>query len=114
MASLKSVHRSDIATLMMDCSLLLVGSPTLNNNIFPTLADTLYYLKGLKPKGIKAATFGSYGWTGEAAKDIAEILAGMKLDVIHEPYRIKYIPTKEDLIECREFGRKIGLLSLEA
>ena len=39
-----------------------------STQIFPTVADLLCYLKGLKPKNKIGAAFGSYGWSGEAVK----------------------------------------------
>jgi flavorubredoxin len=98
---------------MMDCSLLIIGSPTLNNNIFPSLADILYYIKGLKPKGLNCAAFGSYGWSGEAAFDIQKILENMKLNIIKEPFRVKYVPKKTDLSACREYALQIGKMVKE-
>ncbi|MHC4200556.1 MAG: flavodoxin domain-containing protein, partial [Planctomycetota bacterium] len=62
---LSSSHRSDVATDVLDAGALLVGSPTMNNQMFPTVADCLTYLKGLKPKHLVGAAFGSYGWSGE-------------------------------------------------
>lgn len=63
---LGSCHRSDVVTEVLDAGGLLVGSPTINNGMFPTLADFLAYLRGLKPKNLIGASFGSYGWSGEA------------------------------------------------
>ena len=48
---LRKWHRSDIMTEVLDAKAIVVGSPTLNNGMFPTLADFLTYMKGLKPKG---------------------------------------------------------------
>ncbi|MEA3471171.1 MAG: FprA family A-type flavoprotein, partial [Thermodesulfobacteriota bacterium] len=47
--SMGSSHRSDVAYEVFDAGALVAGSPTLNNNIFPTMADVLTYLKGLRP-----------------------------------------------------------------
>ena len=47
---LRSFHRSDIITEIMDAGAVIVGSPTLNNGLFPTISDFLCYMKGLKPK----------------------------------------------------------------
>jgi flavorubredoxin len=44
---LRAVHRSDILNELLDAGAILVGSPTLNNGVFPTVADFLCYLKGL-------------------------------------------------------------------
>ena len=76
--------------------------------IFPTVADFLCYLKGLKPKNKIAAAFGSYGWSGEAVKLINKELEEMKLEIIDEGIRIQYVPDDEALDACRALGKKIG------
>ena len=72
---LRAVHRSDVAMEILDAGALIVGSPTINNNIFPTLADVMNYLKGLKPKNLIGAAFGSYGWSGEAVQSSKRYLS---------------------------------------
>lgn len=52
--SMHSNHRSDVATELLDASALLIGSPVLNSQIFPAMADVLCYLKGLRKKGWSA------------------------------------------------------------
>ncbi|MEI6518900.1 MAG: flavodoxin domain-containing protein [bacterium] len=105
---LRSFHRSDVATEILDAGALLVGSPTLNNGLYPTLADTLTYLKGLKPKGLKGAVFGSFGWSGEATTILTGILTEMGVDLIAEPLKVKYVPDAAALTLCREFGIKVA------
>ncbi|HER43839.1 MAG TPA: FprA family A-type flavoprotein [Candidatus Eisenbacteria bacterium] len=105
---LRAAHRSDIATEVLDAGALVVGSPTINNNIFPTIADILFYLKGLKPVGLIGAAFGSYGWSGEAAGQVEELLEGMKVEIAGEAPRVKYVPDKEMLENCRNLGRAIA------
>jgi flavorubredoxin len=56
--------RSDVMTEMLDTRAIIIGSPTLNNGVFPTVAEFLSYFKGLKPRGKIGAAFGSYGWGG--------------------------------------------------
>jgi len=97
-------HRSDIATAVLDAGALVVGSPTLNNNIFPAVADSLTYLKGLKPTGIVGAAFGSYGWSGESVKQLEGWLEEMKIEKAAEGVRAKYVPDAEALLHCRELG----------
>lgn len=101
-------HRSDIMTEMLDAKALVVGSPTLNNNIFPALMDVLTYIKGLKPANRIAAAFGSYGWSGEAANLLSTELENMKFKVVEPPLRVKYIPDTASKDLCFEFGKKIG------
>ncbi len=105
---LRSFHRSDVATEILDAGALLVGSPTLNNGLFPTMADVLTYLKGLKPKGLKGAAFGSFGWSGEATTILTDILTEMGVELISDPVKIKYVPDAESLTQCRELGIKVA------
>ncbi len=105
---LRRTHYSDIMTEVLDAGLLLLGSPTLNNNLFPTVAEFLTYLKGLRPRNKAAAAFGSFGWSGEAVKLINQELEAMKLRVVHEGLRVKYIPDPEELAAARSLGKKLA------
>lgn len=87
---------------------LIVGSPTLNNNIFPSVADFLTYLKGLRPKNRLFSAFGSYGWSGEAVKDMFEYAKSMKLELFEPGIRVLYKPSEEELNKCYEFGIAFG------
>ena len=55
---------------------VIVGSPTLNNGMFPTVADMMSYMKGLRPTKRLGAAFGSFGWGGGAVKAIHEQYEG--------------------------------------
>jgi flavorubredoxin len=101
-------HRSEVAMQVLDAGALIAGSPTLNNNIFPSMADVLTYLKGLKPKNLIGAEFGSYGWSGEAASQIKNILAEMKVELIGEGINAKYVPDSETLTKCYSLGVQIA------
>ncbi len=107
--SLEGSHRSDIATELLDAAALLVGSPTMNNQVHPTIADVLTYLKGLRPANLLGAAFGSYGWSGEAVPHIEKILSEeMKARLPAPGVRVKYVPTNEDLLRCRELGAAVS------
>jgi flavorubredoxin len=105
---LRSCHRSDIITEIMDAGAIVVGSPTLNNGIFPTVSDFLTYLKGLKPQNKAAAAFGSYGWSGEAVKLINRELEEMKFRLIDPGVKTLYVPDAEGIKACHELGKKIA------
>lgn len=108
MMNLRVNHRSDILTEVLDAKALVFGSPTLNNNMMPRMADILTYLKGLRPKGKVGATFGSYGWSGEAVKHISAILEEMGIDLVEPGLKVKNVPAHDMLRECVELGRRIG------
>ncbi len=105
--NLRLNHRSDVMTEVLDAGALVLGSPTLNNGMMPTMADLLCYMKGLRPTGKIGAAFGSYGWSGEAVKQITEAMTEMNMQV-EEGVRVQYAPRKEDLDKCFELGRQIG------
>ena len=104
MVPLNSSHRSDLATELLEAGALIVGSPTMNNNLFPTVADALTYVKGLRPKNLVGGTFGSYGWSGEAISQVNEILRAMKIELVSEGVKSNYVPTDEVLVECHALG----------
>ena len=106
--NLRTWHRSEVMTEVFDARAVVVGSPTLNNGMFPTVADFLCYLKGLKPKNKIGAAFGSYGWSGEAVKLVENELTEMKIELVQPGLRTQFVPEKPALDACHEFGRTIG------
>lgn len=105
---LGSGFRSDVATEILDAGALLVGSPTLNNQMFPKTADILTYIKGLRPKNLIGAAFGSFGWSGESVAQINEYLKAMNVELVSDGLKVKYVPTEADLKNCFELGLKTG------
>ena len=105
---IRSSHRSDIMTDVLDAAAVVIGSPTLNNQMFPTVADLLVYMKGLKPVNKIGGAFGSYGWSGEAVKQVVAELASMKFNMIDSGPRLQYVPAADGLETCVQYGRRIG------
>ena len=101
-------HRSDIMKEILSAKVLAIGSPTINEGIFPTVAELLVYLKGLRPLKKRGLAFGSYGWGGEAIPAITEAMKGMGIEVIDPGLSVMYVPGAEDLENCVELGRKIA------
>ena len=101
-------HRSDVMCDVLEASAIILGCPTLNNGMLPRMAGFLMYMRGLKPQNKIAASFGSYGWSGECVKLLNESLTDMRLELVHEGIRFKYVPTDVDLEECVAMGRIIG------
>ncbi|OPL19410.1 MAG: MBL fold metallo-hydrolase [Candidatus Aegiribacteria sp. MLS_C] len=105
---LRATHISDVAAEVLEASALLVGSPTLNGRIFPSVAECLNYLGGLKPAGLVGAAFGSYGWSGEAVRELNGILEGMKVRLLGEGLRTLYVPGPEILDRCFDLGAGVA------
>ncbi len=106
--SMNEIHRSEVVYEVLDAGALIVGSPTLNNNILPQMADVMTYLKGLKPANLIGAAFGSYGWSGESVKDLEAILKEMKVEIAAPSISIKNVPDDGALEKCHELGKTIA------
>lgn len=114
MINLKQHHRSDVMTQILGARAVVLGSSTMNNGLLPRMAGFLSYMRGLKPTGKFGAAFGSFGWSGEAVNLLTTALQEMKIDVIEQGLRLKYVPTAAQLEECREMGKRIGLAVLNS
>ena len=101
-------HRSDIITEVLDARAVLLGSATLNNNLMPAMADIITYMKGLRPKNKVGAAFGSFGWSGEAVKQLNGFLEEMGLTLAHAGIKIKNVPDHEALKACTELGQAVA------
>ncbi|OGJ92296.1 MAG: MBL fold metallo-hydrolase [Candidatus Raymondbacteria bacterium RifOxyA12_full_50_37] len=101
MASLQHNHMSDIMTEIMTAQYVCVGSPTLNNNLLPTVAAFLTYMKGLAPKNRIGLAFGSYGWGGQSIEQVNDVLKECGWTMMN-PLKVKYIPSQDDLSSVRE------------
>ena len=106
--SMNETHRSEVVYEVLDAGALIVGSPTLNNNILPQMADVMTYLKGLKPANLIGAAFGSYGWSGESVRHLEAMLKEMKVDIVAESIAVKNAPDSDILERCHELGKTIA------
>ncbi len=98
MRNLKTTHISDIMTDILTAKYICVGSSTLNNNMLPTVAGFLTYLKGLAPKNRKAIAFGSFGWGGQSIDQVEQVLKETGFETI-EQVKTQFIPDEADLSE---------------
>ncbi len=104
---LKAYHISDVVTDVLEARYIAVGSPTLNNNLLPTVAAFLTYLRGLAPKGRKGFAFGSYGWSGQSIAQVEEMLTACGVEIVCEKMRQPYVPDAAALAALR--GQIAGL-----
>jgi len=105
---LRAANRTEAMTEILDAKAVVVGSPTLNNGMFPTIGSFLTYATGLKPKGKLWSFFGSYGWGGGAVKNMTEMAQKAGFEIHEQNIEVKYIPEREDLKKCFEFGQQIA------
>jgi len=86
-----------------DICALAIGSSTRMKRVLPMVKRILSELADLK--GLPAAGFGSYGWSGEAPDEIANKLIELNAEtVIDQPIKAKDYPGESVLEECRNLG----------
>jgi flavorubredoxin len=105
--------RNDVLTHIFKARAIVVGSPTLNGGVLPTITPILEDLRGLKFQNKIGAAFGSYGWSGESAKVIEEHLGRCGIPVAAKAVMAKWQPKPPDLAACEELGRTVGKAILE-
>lgn len=96
--------RSEVMTEVAAAGLVAFGAPTMNNNVFPAMMDTLTYVRGLKPQNKTGFAFGSCGWSGEGAKQISEQLNLMKFEQPIPFIQSKYRPTDAEMKAAFDAG----------
>ena len=103
-----NADRTEIISEMLDAKGFIFGSSTHDNDMLPTLAGFLEFLKGLRPKNRIVSVFGSYGWAGGAVKAIEDLVKEMGLELFQPSLAIQYLPTKDELDKCFEFGENFA------
>ncbi len=106
--NLTDSDKSDIIKDVLDAKALLIGSPTLNNGMFPNVAAFLCYLKGLKPRGKIGVAFGSHGWAGGAVKAIRQEMEQSGIEMLESDLAIKFAPDDEEKKKCIDLGKEIA------
>jgi flavorubredoxin len=100
--------RNDALVDIFKARAVLIGSPTVNMGLLPTIMPILEDLRGLRFKNKIGAAFGSYGWSGECVRLIDEHLEKCKIPLAAPHLLAKWQPNAEDLEKCRAMGRAVG------
>ncbi len=90
---------------------IIVGTPTYHHEMpidFKKLFEEVA-VQGISLKGKIGAAFGSYGWSGEAPKDILEIMKNkFEMQIVGPPLLVKYVPDEKMLNTCADLGKRIS------
>ncbi len=108
LSSLAAMERSAMITEVLDSGIVAIGTPTMNNQMYPAMADIITYLKGLKPRNHIGFAFGSYGWSGEGAKQVHAALTEIGFEMPFEVQNVKYVPTVVDLEKTYQTGVELA------
>lgn len=100
--------KNDILSEVFRSKAILIGSSTINNGYLYSIGGILEMIKGLKFKNKRAAAFGSYGWSGEAVKQLTEELEKSGFQIVNPGHRALWVPGEDELLNCREYGRQFA------
>ncbi len=109
---LQTSHISEVMDDLLESKAVLIGTPTLNNGMMPTVSALLTYMKGLRPKNRLGLAFGSYGWGGQGAREVAAAMQGMGMEMPLDTVNMLYLPNESEMVAVKEVGRKMGELIL--
>lgn len=112
MYDLASLEEQNMIDLLEESDAVIVGSPTINGDAVKPAWDLLACIPYLENAGKIGATFGSYGWTGEAPDMLQDRMQWLKFRLPTAPFKIKLIPTKEELEDCYNFGREVAEIAM--
>lgn len=107
------VPLGDIDMQIAIASGLIVGCPTINQNILLPIYRLFAVVSPLRDRGKLAGGFGSYGWSGEGMKIIRTNLENLKLKYTETDVFVKFSPKDDDLQRAETYGRRFGELLLE-
>jgi len=100
--------KSDILAQIFRSKVTLFGSPTVNNGILPSMAGLIEEVRGHRMRDKGFATFGSYGWSGEAVAAMGDKLQAAGLNKLNDGLRLKWRPDAGSLDSCKSFGKEIA------
>ncbi len=99
---------NDLITEVFRSKAVLLGSPTFYNGCMPTLSEFVHLMKAMKFKNKKAATFGCYGWSGESARMLKEMMEGAGFEMVTEELRVMWTPDQEAEEKALEYGKEFS------
>ena len=99
---------NDLITEVFRSKAVLLGSPTFYNGCMHTLAGFIHLMKAMKFKNKKAAAFGCYGWSGESAKMLKEMMEGAGFEIVAEEHRAMWTPDQEGEEKALDYGKEFA------
>ena len=116
-----SVDLVDIETMLLGdleehvamADMIIIGSPTINQNTLLPVYKLFSVINPIRDKGKLAASFGSYGWSGEAVKLINDHMSNLKLKVINDGITARFSPDQEESDQLIKWGEELAMVLQE-
>jgi flavorubredoxin len=109
---LHNVSKSDFSEILRDVFKykgLIIGSPTYNNKLYPSVENLIIALQNRSLKNRFFGYFGSFSWAGAAVKQLAAFAETMNFDVVGEPVEMKQSLNSEVAEKARELAKAMSI-----
>ncbi len=108
---LQDIEHTSLGEIDMQVAMasgLIVGCPTINQNILLPIYRLFAVISPLRDKGKLAGGFGSYGWSGEGMKMIRTNLENLKMHYTEDDVFVKFSPDSNDIERAFNYGKRFG------
>ncbi len=105
---IEHAHLGELEMKLTQCNAVIVGSPTINQNILLPIYRLFAVMNPYRDHGKLAGGFGSYGWSGENKKMLEMNLTALKFKYFEEGVFIKFSPTTAELETAFNYGLAFG------
>ena len=105
---LRNTPLSTVVNAIMHSKVVLIGSPTMNDTIFPSIGTLLSYIQGLNPGPNRLwSAFGSYGWGGGAVEHIMKFYKENQYALVAPAVEAKFKPNDEEYAELTKLAEAV-------
>jgi len=111
---IETVSLGDLDASMAKSVAVVVGCPTINQNILLPIYKLFAVINPIRDKKKIAGGFGSYGWSGEGKTIIESNLKSLKLNYFGEGLFVKFSPDEKDLEAAENYGEAIARAIVES
>ncbi len=108
LCDLEKIEMGEVEQKIIEASGIILGSPTFNQNVLLHIYQVFALINPIRDRHKTAASFGSFGWSGEAARIIDSALKMLRLDVMEGGPMIRFTPHEDTIKQCHEFGKSFG------
>jgi len=105
---LEHANMEEVEQKIIEAAGIILGSPTFNQNVLMPVYQVFGVINPIRDRNKMAASFGSYGWSGEATKIIDSAMKLLRLNVAEDGLMIRFTPHSDTIEQCHQFGRAFG------
>ncbi len=103
-----TADHDNVLAELIDSDGILLGSPTVNGDALPPVTDLILQMNGVLHGGKVAGSFGSYGWSGEAADMLMGRLNVLRMKTLEPPLKAIFKPSTKELAAAYDYGRRFA------